>query len=175
MYSHNMLQQCLPLAVLKLRLRYGLYSPILELVATVLTACGIETSSFSTLSSVLMMVATVLTACGIETIQNGFCYKAISVHVATVLTACGIETLPSLTITDVAPIATLQQCLPLAVLKPFSTGRTSRVINPVATVLTACGIETTTADSLSAAFFMLQQCLPLAVLKPNEYSRINNS
>ena len=37
-------------------------------------------------------VATVLTACGIETIHNDAVNGFTSLHVATVLTACGIET-----------------------------------------------------------------------------------
>ena len=37
------------------------------LVATVLTACGIETGDLELQSSPLPQVATVLTACGIET------------------------------------------------------------------------------------------------------------
>ena len=62
--------------------------------------------------------------------------------VATVLTACGIETWLFWN-TPFLNSATLQQCLPLAVLK------LTKVIEPckvnksiVATVLTACGIET---------------------------------
>ena len=62
------LQQCLPLAVLKheafLKILFGALG-----VATVLTACGIETD-FRINMRVFMKVATVLTACGIETIQN---------------------------------------------------------------------------------------------------------
>ena len=38
-------------------------------VATVLTACGIETLSIKVISNFLHIVATVLTACGIETKQ----------------------------------------------------------------------------------------------------------
>ena len=37
-------------------------------------------------------VATVLTACGIETFAELLCIAATSCNVATVLTACGIET-----------------------------------------------------------------------------------
>ena len=60
-------------------------------VATVLTACGIETGSSNGLNfSLLLSVATVLTACGIETrLSNTMAGRA---SVATVLTACGIET-----------------------------------------------------------------------------------
>ena len=62
-------------------------------VATVLTACGIETISISFIKYVVPpTVATVLTACGIETTKAIF-YVVTSL-VATVLTACGIETLP---------------------------------------------------------------------------------
>ena len=40
------------------------------LVATVLTACGIETSSLTIPDISLTLVATVLTACGIETLHQ---------------------------------------------------------------------------------------------------------
>ena len=63
------------------------------LVATVLTACGIETCGiFFVTHEHVLRVATVLTACGIETEVKENKRKA-SVLVATVLTACGIETL----------------------------------------------------------------------------------
>ena len=59
-------------------------------VATVLTACGIETLN-SGPEKPVTAVATVLTACGIETyIKTLYMYKILIV--ATVLTACGIET-----------------------------------------------------------------------------------
>ena len=61
-------------------------------VATVLTACGIETMEDAARASITNeTVATVLTACGIETYTD----KDSSIRfnkVATVLTACGIET-----------------------------------------------------------------------------------
>ena len=62
-----------------------------------------------------MWVATVLTACGIET---PCCSKGIRtiIVVATVLTACGIETLQSTAI-HCLRYHWLQQYLPLAVLK----------------------------------------------------------
>ena len=67
-FLHNvyMLQQCLPLAVLKRSKCSLLYTA--ECVATVLTACGIETT-IMVLNPInkLSWVATVLTACGIET------------------------------------------------------------------------------------------------------------
>ena len=61
------------------------------------------------------MVATVLTACGIETNLLTL-YVIYLAPVATVLTACGIETLNYLK-HDVRTLLLLQQCLPLAVLK----------------------------------------------------------
>ena len=60
-------------------------------VATVLTACGIETWPSNSDSFPRLIVATVLTACGIETYQEEE-YTECSRVVATVLTACGIET-----------------------------------------------------------------------------------
>ena len=61
-------------------------------VATVLTACGIETIHQLKLNrkGINMTVATVLTACGIETSVKA--RKIYEPFVATVLTACGIET-----------------------------------------------------------------------------------
>ena len=65
-HNHHVLQQYLPLAVLKHD-----YSLILQLykmeVATVLTACGIETLFKEEKNNEQTNVATVLTACGIET------------------------------------------------------------------------------------------------------------
>ena len=59
------LQQCLPLAVLK-HPRYHAHLFMCMIVATVLTACGIETTSTRNITF-YHFVATVLTACGIET------------------------------------------------------------------------------------------------------------
>ena len=60
----------------------------------------------------------------------------------------------------------LQQCLPLAVLKPFYRLLLALQRRKVATVLTACGIETfMKTASLQFVATTLQQCLPLAVLK----------
>ena len=64
--SMSKLQQYLPLAVLKPSMELILLISIL--VATVLTACGIETY-FRHCSIPCSNVATVLTACGIETRQ----------------------------------------------------------------------------------------------------------
>ena len=61
-----MLQQCLPLAVLKLAGSCPRHKPEYD-VATVLTACGIETVSIFNSEIFVYFVATVLTACGIET------------------------------------------------------------------------------------------------------------
>ena len=62
--TYLQLQQYLPLAVLK---PDNICAQPLLLVATVLTACGIETSK-SNNKEKLLNVATVLTACGIETL-----------------------------------------------------------------------------------------------------------
>ena len=60
------LQQYLPLAVLK-RWFISFRKFQFNIVATVLTACGIETTNVPQKISAYLMVATVLTACGIET------------------------------------------------------------------------------------------------------------
>ena len=63
--KNGMLQQYLPLAVLKL---HNTKPPHIKLkVATVLTACGIETATYCINTITRCKVATVLTACGIET------------------------------------------------------------------------------------------------------------
>ena len=61
-------------------------------VATVLTACGIETAS-PLRQYQNYKVATVLTACGIETAAYEILQLSFHMPVATVLTACGIETI----------------------------------------------------------------------------------
>ena len=92
------------------RINTGFLDPA---VATVLTACGIETIHEGADVEAIQEVATVLTACGIET---GYSITAhTDVRVATVLTACGIETYSVLT--HDALLNRLQQYLPLAVLK----------------------------------------------------------
>ena len=62
-------------------------------------------------------VATVLTACGIETIESQTGMRSTASGVATVLTACGIETKQYYKEKFRNPWM-LQQYLPLAVLKP---------------------------------------------------------
>ena len=130
------MQQCLPLAVLK----QGIFGGLKK------TAEGCNSAYrlryWNLLATVKMQffyfVATVLTACGIETLHacNHHCIS----FVATVLTACGIETRCCCNNSRAAFIQ-LQQCLPLAVLKPKRT-------------LFSCWWQN-----------KLQQCLPLAVLK----------
>ena len=83
------MQQYLPLAVLKQKSKFGKGSGI--------------------------WVATVLTACGIETKQKCLKSKMILLKVATVLTACGIETLVHATFVVAVLELVLQQYLPLAV------------------------------------------------------------
>ena len=86
------------------------------MVATVLTACGIETAQIKKgEKNETSKVATVLTACGIETNAKAG-VVAEFLKVATVLTACGIETAIALAKATQGPAA-LQQYLPLAVLK----------------------------------------------------------
>ena len=112
------LQQYLPLAVLKLDTIDQLLIIIRIHVATVLTACGIETGSNSVTSGQgSIVVATVLTACGIETYHNHEWF-------------CSTYGMP------------LQQYLPLAVLKQEYLDELADQFGEVATVLTACGIET---------------------------------
>ena len=64
-----------------------------------------------------MLVATVLTACGIETGKFNADIFTKFVRVATVLTACGIETGNLFLVRFQYRKRKLQQCLPLAVLK----------------------------------------------------------
>ena len=87
-----------------------------------------------------MPVATVLTACGIET-NIAHSIPVPPKEVATVLTACGIETSVFVRVQHAS--FALQQYLPLAVLKLKTLCKTKHFLhNVVATVLTACGIET---------------------------------
>ena len=62
-------------------------------------------------------------------------------------------------------LSKLQQCLPLAVLKPNTISDIIESFLDVATVLTACGIETGNDEEGIEIIKELQQCLPLAVLK----------
>ena len=116
------------------------------MVATVLTACGIETFTSiiqGGLSNVF--VATVLTACGIET-SSISTTDSLHFPVATVLTACGIETDFPGCMERI--ILKLQQYLPLAVLKPFRDFQGIRMLLRVATVLTAYDIDTYICNNL---------------------------
>ena len=118
-------------------------------VATVLTACGIETlnqlhdfllpvllqqclplavlkpENASDEIFKLVKVATVLTACCIETSSNLSSNSSVGCNVATVLTACGIET-SRLPVLQLVVLPELQQCLPLAVLKPLKEATTTK-------------------------------------------------
>ena len=87
------LQQCLPLAVLKQPIGKLVGSGVLTRVATVLTACGIETffscevgGTFSKLQQCLPLAVLKLLYQHLIAVNN-------SIIVATVLTACGIETI----------------------------------------------------------------------------------
>ena len=135
------MQQYLPLAVLKRFIYCHLLQRCYVGVATVLTACGIETLKDTIKYCKYHKVATVLTACGIETFSSN------SLHSSTT------------TLQQYLPLAVLkqlkfhhlldnderklQQYLPLAVLKLAALHATFVVlVLLVATVLTACGIET---------------------------------
>ena len=78
MEYYKLLQQCLPLAVLKLFTTKTLIIVVLQIVATVPTACGIETCSDVCEDSayLLLHVATVPTACGIETFSTEYSFTA---------------------------------------------------------------------------------------------------
>ena len=85
-------------------------------------------------------VATVPTACGIETFLILSTTMRTAWCVATVPTACGIET--QLAVASMLMRLVLQQYLPLAVLKLFCIIHIIMNFIWVATVPTACGIET---------------------------------
>ena len=130
-------------------------------------------------------VATVLTACGIETLI----VKFTRIFNACCNSAYRLRYWNTIELVPFVVTLKLQQCLPLAVLKLYrflhfckhvligcnSAYRlrywnankiwTSKVYKRVATVLTACGIETPRALATISATYGLQQCLPLAVLK----------
>ena len=110
-------------------------------VATVLTACGIETIKLSVAFTQAMRLQQYLPLAVLKpsvVLRHGLSLRS---EVATVLTACGIETI--INSKDVICIFPLQQYLPLAVLK--QNGHFKHMfcgVFVVATVLTACGIET---------------------------------
>ena len=85
-------------------------------------------------------VATVSTACGIETLKFYQQLQNRHWYVATVLTAWGIETLVNKHLRGWVNFL-LQQHLPLAVLKPQCNFVLVFVAIYVATALTACGIR----------------------------------
>ena len=66
---------------------------------------------------------------------------------------------------EVLSDGSLQQYLPLAVLKHYRMKFNEEYTNDVATVLTACGIETKSKLNVFNITRSLQQYLPLAVLK----------
>ena len=109
------------------------------------------------------MVATVLTACGIETGHRFFYFFTTFSCVATVLTACGIET-PGL---DDRPGCRwwLQQCLPLAVLKLYDNTELYYIILRMLQQCLPLAVLKLKRFSETIHIGKLQQCLPLAVLK----------
>ena len=116
-------------------------------VATVLTACGIETFDYCIVLVLLFtdMLQQYLPLAVLKLLKEDL-EEYLERKVATVLTACGIETVPFPIIISTSP--SLQQYLPLAVLKPIKDVKT-KALKIVATVLTACGIETMALFKLS--------------------------
>ena len=130
-----------------------------------LTACGIETRIKLNLFKV-SLVATVLTACGIETTVVDSTVRS-SWLVATVLTACGIETIGLNTrpFSRRSLRASLQQCLPLAVLKRKAHHFQDLLLRLQQCLPLAVLKHEETHTEVTPAPEELQQCLPLAVLK----------
>ena len=86
------LQQYLPLAVLKLALVSTSIQTLLLPLQQYLPLAVLKRKIYFYQSYTLWHVATVLTACGIETLLKLGCKTWKLLLVATVLTACGIET-----------------------------------------------------------------------------------
>ena len=168
------------------RLNTGFLDPA---IATVLTACGIETKFHACYHYYIIYIATVLTACGIETYQIAplftepfyiNCNSAYRLRywnqnarrcndfagglIATVLTACGIETRSKKK--AMVMMFILFDCNSAYRLRYWNLLllKLFLVLAKIATVLTACGIETFIAYVMRI-IYILQQCLPLAVLK----------
>ena len=147
------------------RMNTGFLDPA---VATVLTACGIETSSTSKFWQAKQSLLQQCLPLAVLKLCIRSLYKEwVSIYVATVLTACGIETrLESFCF--LCLFTALQQCLPLAVLKP--------VINSTVHISTfyCCNSayrlrywnDVNILKAINLIVSQLQQCLPLAVLKP---------
>ena len=135
----GMLQQCLPLAVLKPIFEWWNNTQILKCCNSAYRLRYWNTTGIIVASN-FNAVATVLTACGIETL--------LWTHLRT------WSTCP------------LQQCLPLAVLKPFSIGVIGRVIKPSCNSAYRLRYWNNRKLLLGGeSYERLQQCLPLAVLK----------
>ena len=159
----NRLQQYLPLAVLKRFLRWARLAH--QSVATVLTACGIETGDdeahrmdedFVSCNSTYRL--------RYWNVLNFHFIFLLSKIVATVLTACGIETSSQLKEISLFSFS----CNSTYRLRYWNSSggwHQCNLITFVATVLTACGIETFKRKGANVSSFKLQQYLPLAVLK----------
>ena len=97
--------------------------PLIQ-VATVLTACGIETCKYLWYVYCTLQALQQCLPLAVLKLQEILFVKSMNVIVATVLTACGIETHPSGRQGSSANL--LQQCLPLAVLKHRNSGNVVR-------------------------------------------------
>ena len=160
-----MLQQYLPLAVLKPATPAFTFSK--PIVATVPTACGIETYQMFHLLPRKKSVATVPTACGIEThVHHWYQLRQLTsccnstyrlrywnsmiwpiilgaiIKVATVPTACGIETIQLRYLWYHLRLIRCNSTYRLRYWNESMPRAIPEINLKVATVLTACGIET---------------------------------
>ena len=109
------LQQCLPLAVLKLSLSKKLVH-IFLIVATVLTACGIETVAGCNIRQPFKKLQQCLPLAVLKLLSQKFTVIDISIKLQQCLPLAVLK--HEETHTEVTPAPEeLQQCLPLAVLK----------------------------------------------------------
>ena len=193
-YSYYIwLQQCLPLAVLKQGNHILHISLLYRNVATVLTACGIETTLMSFLGYV--MRSTLQQCLPLAVLKHHFwgCYALIisiccnSAYrlrywnklkyieldkVGFKLQQClplAVLKLSELLNVCHSSMMQLQQCLPLAVLKLKNFLTFSQILdNTLQQCLPLAVLKRILDDAINSfASLQLQQCLPLAVLKHN--------
>ena len=132
------MQQYLPLAVLKLSLSCHLYHLQME-VATVLTACGIETQPYQLRMAKLFSLQQYLPLAVLK-LSNFPCLILVKTWLQQYLPLAVLK--PFALLCSRVFGLWLQQYLPLAVLKHYNIGDNAIFSCNVATVLTACGIET---------------------------------
>ena len=162
----NMLQQHLPLAVLKRSKEYRTAYWAWKELQQHLPLAVLKRTRMTDYCPLWLQVATALTACGIETLQlnhDEFHQSSWSCN-----STYRLRYWNHLAMTSKQSISCkLQQHLPLAVLKLNVSHLCLRLlVVSVATALTACGIETLPVGKAAKLLTRLQQHLPLAVLKP---------